>query len=463
MKLHMRTGLLYAFLFTLFMGGCREKDAPLPDNLIQFGAAEQGIAETEASKAIALRLTRAVSQNTAITVSLEGTGLVYGQNYTTTPAAEGNTIKLEVLSGSSEATITVNKVADAPYYGDEKLTLKIASSASPVIIGTTSQLVLSFAEIVATTVTLEGNGGGETFGNKVFFDLSASTQVGVERTKWDLGFYTGSDFRVTLNSSTFMLAKQLDKNDLNTVTAADTAGFSLDKDISFLQNTPPAITAIDYPDGDLTKTAIAEISATDADNKVYIINRGNGIGTAGHRGWKKVRIIRNGGGYTVQHADINATTFTSVNIAKDDKYFFKYLSFEAGATNIDPEAGKWDIAWTYFSNVTNFGAGEVAYAFQDIFIQNRNVETVQILEAAKSFDSFGEADLAALTLSPKQNAIGSSWRAGGGPGVSPSVHADRYYILKDGDGNYYKVKFTAMFKNGLRGHPTFNAVLIKKG
>lgn len=463
MKLHLKTGLLPALLFTLLIGACRDKDAPLPDNLIQFEVAEQGITETETSKTISLKLTRAASQNTAVAVSLAGTGLVYDENYTTTPAAEGTTVRLEILSGSSEGTITVNKVAGAPYYGDEKLVLKIISSASPVIIGSKDELTLSFAEIVSTNVTLEGN-GGTNYENKIFFDLSAATQTGVDRTKWDLGFYTGSEFNVILNSSTFMLAKQIDKSDLNAVTAADTAGFSLDKDISFQQATPPATTAIDYPDGDLSKTAIEAISATEADNKVYIINRGSGVGTpAPSRGWKKVRIIRNGNGYTVQHADIGATTFTSVNITKDDKYFFKYLSFETGALDVEPEAKKWDLAWTYFSNVTNFGAGEVAYAFRDIFIQNRNVEVVQVLESAKSFDSFGEADLAGLSFSSKQNTIGASWRSGGGPTSAPAVYADRYYIVKDGDGNQFKLKFLDLFKDGARNHPSFKAVLVKKG
>lgn len=461
MRLNIGKGVLSVATVLLLVTACRKKDAPLPDNLVQFEAAEQGFAVTENSKTIKLRLSRAVSQTTTVTLSVEETGLVYGANYITTPAVTANTIKADVLSGSSEVSVTVNKVAGAPIYGDEKLKLKIVSSTSPVIIGSTNEFTLSFAEIVANEASVEGNGGGATYGNKVFFDLSAATQTPVERTKWDLGLYMGSDFRVTLNSSTFMLAKQINKTDLNTVTAADTVGFG--NTVVFNQTAPPVVSLIDYPDGDLSKTVIQAISATDADNKVYIVNRGFGIGSpAPSRGWKKVRIIRNANGYTVQHADIAATTFTSVNITKDDKYFFKYVSFETGAATIEPEAKKWDLAWTYFANSANFGY-EVAYPYQDIFIQNRNVGTVQVLEATKSFDTFAEADLAALTFSTKQNAIGANWRAGGGPTTAPSVYTDRYFVIKDGDNNYYKVKFLGLTKDGVRGYPSFKAVLVKKG
>lgn len=454
-------GLLSLVMLMLFVTACRKKDAPLPDNLVQFEATEQGLGETETSKVIKLRLSRAVTQTTVITLSLEETGLVYGTNYTTTPAATSGNISVEALSGSSEATVTINKVANAPIYGDEKLKLKIVSSTSPVIIGTTNEFTLSFAEIVATQATVEGNGGGATYANKVFFDLSAATQLPVERTKWDLGLYMGADFRVTLNSSTFMLAKQINKSDLNAVNATDTVGFAAS--VAFNQTAPPAVSLIDYPDGDLTKTVIQAISSTDADNKVYIVNRGFGIGSpAPSRGWKKVRIIRNANGYTVQHADIGATTFTSVNVTKDDKYFFKYVSFETGGVTIEPEAKKWDLAWTYFANSANFGT-EVAYPYQDIFIQNRNVGTVQVLENTKSFDTFAEADLTGLTFSTKQNAIGALWRAGGGPSSGPSVYADRYFVIKDGDNNYYKLKFLGMTKEGVRGYPSFKVVLVKKG
>jgi hypothetical protein len=62
---------------------------------------------------------------------------------------------------------------------------------------------------------------------------------------------------------------------------------------------PAGLKLIDDVSGDITKTVIPSISATDADNKVFIINRGTGGGVAA-KGWVKIRVLRNGTtGYTL--------------------------------------------------------------------------------------------------------------------------------------------------------------------
>ncbi|HRP55808.1 HmuY family protein [Agriterribacter sp.] len=464
-KQTLRTGFIFSLALLVLAAGCRKKDAPLPDNLVQFESGNQGLAATAPDITVKLKLTRATDRDIAITISLTPTGVAYTTDFTTTPAAASGTLSLTVPSGSSEGSFTLAKAPGVLLDGDEQIVFKIESSATPVIIGTTNVFTLQFAEIISAGSDITGDGGGATYGNKVFFDLSANSQTAVQRTKWDLGFYSGDEWRVILNSSTAMMAKQIDKSDLNDVTAEDTTGFS--EDVIFNQFAPStdALAYIDYPDGDLTKTAIAEVSATASDNKVYIVNRGKGVGSpTPDRGWKKIRIIRNGsGGYTLQHADIDATSFTSVDIPKNTDYFFNYASFETGAVEVEPQKTKWDIAWTYFSNVTDFGGGEVPYAFQDFVIQNRNVEVAEVETSAKAYDAFAEADIAALTLSASQLSIGSGWRAGGGPTSAPYVYDDIYYIIKDGDNNYYKLRFTALTKDGERGHPAFEYALVKSG
>ncbi len=455
----------------LIFTACTKKEAALPDNLVNFETTAQGITATENSISFKVKLSRNTNQNIPLVIKLANTDIAYTTEYTTTPAATGSgEINLTIPSGNNEASFTVAKVPGVLYDGDEKIVFDIYSSGSPVLIGTNKQLTLSFAELIANSSTATIDGGGPTYPNKVFIDLSANRQTSVLRTNWDLGFYTGSDdFRVILNSSSAMMAKQIAKDDLNAVTAADTTGFSTELVFSQTAPTTTALPYIDYPNGDLTKTSIAAVSGTATENKVYIINRGLGVGSpAPQRGWKKIRIIRNaGGGYTLQHADIAATSFTSVDIAKDDAYFFKYVSFEGGAVAIEPAKKKWDIAWTYFSNATDFGGGEVPYLFQDIIVKNRNVEVAKVMTSAKTFEDFGEASLTdaalGLTWNASQTAIGSDWRAGGGPTSQPAVRTDRFYIIKDGDNNYYKVRFTALTQNNERGYPAYESILVKKG
>jgi hypothetical protein len=466
----MKNSLMHGFLMiistAILITACRKRDALLPDNLVNFETANQGLNASEDSIKVKMKLSRPTDRDVKVTINFTPHDLVYGTDFITSPTMVSNTLTLTVPSGNNETSVTVKKIPGVLFDGDEKLIMEIHSSEAPVYIGATKQFTLNFSELVANSASATINGGGATYPNKVFIDLSANRQVAVNRGNWDLGFYTGNDdFRVVLNSSSAMMAKGIDRTDLSLVTIADTIGFSGDVVFSQTAPTTSSLAYIDHPSGDLSRTAISSISATANENKVYIINRGFAPGSpAPARGWKKVRVIRNAsGGYTLQHADIAATTFQEINIMKDGNYFFKYISFESGAVEVEPAKKKWDLAWTYFSNATNFGTGEVPYLFQDIILQNRNVEVARVMSSTTTFENFTETDLAGLTFSSTQTTIGADWRSGGGPGTAPAVRTDRFYIIRDGDNNYYKLRFTALTQNGVRGYPAVEFVLVKRG
>ncbi len=467
MKITNRWMLLTLSIVAIGFTACRkEKDLANPDVYAVFESNAQGMAAAENSLTIKVKLDGAAGRDIPVVLNVTELGVLYGTDYKTVPAATAGKIALTIPSGNNEASFTLTKVAGALFDGDEKIVFDIYSTGTPVIIGVTKQLTLNFAELVATNTSLVADGGGVLYPNKVFIDISANRQTGANRNTWDLGFYCGGEYRVTLNSSLNMMVKQINKNDLAAVTAADTVGITSDLGFSQATLSSAQLPYFDYPTGDLTKTAIAAISATAADNKVYIVNRGNGVGSpAPARGWRKIRVIRNAaGGYTLQHAAIESTTFTSVDIAKDAAYHFKYASFETGALTVEPQKTKWDIAWTYFANSTVFpGLGEVPYLFQDIILLNRGVSVAKVLTSFKSFDAFEAADILSQTFLTTQNAIASDWRAGGGPNTEPSVQADRYYIIKDGDANYYKLRFTSLKQNNVRGYPAYSATWLKKG
>ncbi len=460
-------GIILGLITIVLFSECRKRDSlPLQDNFVAFESAAQGISSSESSITVKLNLLNTTSTDLPLLINVTELGLTYSAQYSTTPAAVAGKISLIVPAGSNKVSFTLNKIPNAIFDGNEKLIFDILSAGSSVSIGVTKQFILNFAELVSTTSTATINGGGANFGNKVFVDISTTRQNAILRTNWDLSFYTGTDdFRVKLNSSMNMMAKQLNKIDLNSVSSADTIGFT--NEVAFSPFAPTAISLpyIDYPNGDLTRTAIAAISTTASDNRVYIVNRGSVIGTSGaSRGWKKIRIIRNGSnGYTIQYADIAATTFTSTDIPKDENSFYKDFSFENGITTIEPTKKKWDFAWTYFANTTNFGTGEVPYMFQDVVLLNRNVQAAKVLVSSKPFVDFAEADLNTQTFLSTQNAIATDWRSGGGPGTAPSVRTDRYYIIRDTDNNYYKLRFTALTQNNERGYPSYEAILIKRG
>ncbi len=476
-----RTSLTVAALSGLiFLSSCKE-DPELPDNLVEFESDALGITSTESELTINISLSREATAAASLVVQVEPTGLSNDTDFTTEPATSASTITIPVVSGALAVSFKVKKVATALFDGDEKIVFTIATAPESLVLGEKTQLTLSFAEIVAATGSMELNGGGAAYPNKVFIDLSANRQTAIARTSWDLGFSSGADFRAILNSSNGMMAYVLDKTDLASVTNADTAiirnRLSMEAVFAAINSSPipewtsSALTWIDDPAGDLTKTAIGSISSVAAENKVYIINRGSGSGTpAPALGWKKIKIIRTSNGYSLQHADINSTSFTEIQIIKNAASEFQYVSFANGLIEVEPERDRWDISWTAFSNSTfrNPAASDftlVPYYFQDVILQNRfSVQVAQILTSVKTYEAFVEADLTGFDFGAQsQTKIGTSWRSGGGPGASPAVRTDRFYVIKDADNNYYKLKFTALTTSGERGKPKLEFALVKKG
>lgn len=451
--------LLYIALgLVLGVSACKKSDPPLPDNTVNFAAATQGFESTASSATVTLSLSRATDVAIPVTVTLAPTGVTYGTEFTTDPAATNNTLTLTIPAGSNSVSFKVNKAANVFLNGNEYLTFAIKSAGSPVLLGTTTSLKLSFASITSTgsKLTLQGGAGAASAINSVFVDLSANAQTDVERASWDLGFYNGDDFRVILNNTTSASTVMVNKTDINTVSESDITIANLQ--LGFGKGT---FSIFDDVNGDLTKTAIAQISATDADNKVYVINRAGGSGTTSAAAdLYKVRILRATNGYTLQYAKLNETTYKTITVTKNTAYNFNYVSFDKGAVSVEPTKDHWDIEWTYSIYYT----GTTPYAFSDLVFTNYlgGVQAAQVMTATVSYDAYAEANIGTTTFSSSRNTISSLWRATTG---TVGVLTDRFYVIKDAAGNVYKLKFNSFTTQdgGNRGYPEIQYALVKKG
>ncbi len=330
-------------------------------------------------------------------------------------------------------------------------------------------------KIVIEGASIAPKVGGPNEPNQVYVDLSTNTSTPIRRDTWDLGFYSGTDFRVTINGSVFMAVAQLSETNIDAVNSATIEVVDLKPKVAVGTFDADNIDYIDSRVGDITDTAISEISAIDSENKVYLVNLGLEVGSTtppvgsvaisgDPRGWKKIRILRKGNAYVLQYAELDETTHTEVEIFKNVSYSFSYFSFDTGnEIGIAPEKAEWDLNFTVFTNeFPNFGS----YGYSDFVVNNTksDVKVYMIDTDVDSFtyDAYSIIDVDITRFTDEQRGIGSSWRNGGGPGSLPSLKDNVFYIVNDTDGNLYKLKFLALTNQaGERGHPEFVYSLLK--
>jgi hypothetical protein len=329
-------------------------------------------------------------------------------------------------------------------------------------------------EIPTVGETLEAGIGGANQPNQVYLDLSTAQSSVVNRASWDFGFSTGAEFRVIINGSVKMAVKKLETSDITLIQVED-------EGVNVSYNTLVSSGYVDNPTGVLDGaevgqgTAIDEISEIDLENKVYLVNLGFEVSTATpdvggvsvdgtSRGWKKVRILRNGNGYKIQYADLTSTTYTEKTITKDADFNFTFFSLNTAKTvSVEPEKNKWDLNFTTFTNYL----GTILYGYSDFIVSNRlgGTKVYQVLVAGDvTYEAFTKVNIVETNFdasSLDQRIIGANWRNGGSQSTLPSIKTDRFYVVKDAAGNYYKIKFLAMTNEvGVRGYTTFEYAIL---
>ncbi|HNQ26654.1 MAG TPA: HmuY family protein [Aquaticitalea sp.] len=331
-------------------------------------------------------------------------------------------------------------------------------------------------QIIVEGASIAPEVGGPNQPNQVYIDLSTNTSTTIQRDSWDLAFYSGSNFRVGINGSIYMAAAQLSATDINAVNSSTPEVVSLKPQVAVGTFQSESANYIDAPDGSITGTAIAEISSTDANNHVYLLNLGfevgtepaatGGVNTNGPaRGWKKIKVLRSGSDYVLQYADLDATTFEEVTVSKNPDYNFTFFSFNTESiVSVEPQKANWDLNFTVFTNIIE---GYGAYGYADFVANNTKGNALVYMvdsevETTLTYDNFTLADVVDANFTTDQRNIGASWRNGGGPGSLPTLKDNMFYIVNDTDGNLYKLKFLALTNQaGDRGYPEFVYSLLQ--
>lgn len=314
--------------------------------------------------------------------------------------------------------------------------------------------------------------GGPTQPNQVWFDLGTDTEVTTKRTNWDLGFYSGNAFKVILNSSIMMAAGKIpNATNIDLVKESDVTALKNQVQVANF-NTANTI-YIDDVNGNFPSgyTAIEEIKPTESENGIYLLNMGKDIFTGNvpvgtvttggdSRGWMKIQVVRQGDSYKVKFAELNSTTHTEVIVNKNAPYNYSFYSLKNKATVlVQPEKKSWDLCFSVFTN-TITGAGSYIYA-DFITINNLGgagayeVKATGSTTGVEAYNNFKISDIdQSKFVYNDQRIIGGNWREVGPSGYQ--VKGDVFYVIKDAEGYYFKVRFTRLTSaTNERGYPQF--------
>lgn len=346
--------------------------------------------------------------------------------------------------------------------------------------------------------TLSPEVGGPNEPNQVYVDLSSGKMTSVRRDTWDLAFYCGDDFRVILNSSIAMTVKETPSTDIHKFVAPDT-GILFSDDPRFPSRKAITDHLIDDPRGILqeeaglegTGTAIARVSEKEEENKVYLLNLGNEISTTTpelgsinlqgtHRGFIKIRVKRSSNGYELSYAkNDELKDIKTITISKDPEYNFVFLSLTTGQkVQVQPKKKNWDLCFSPSTSWFSTQKDKIGSPFNsatflpDMIISNLHGQTkATIFESSDKSEEKRNAEYTAYTKEEalkidfskerynSQMVIGRNWRDNQGGAL---IRNELYYLIKDGDGNYFKLKMLTMKNDkGERGYPSFEYELLK--
>lgn len=467
-----KSSILIASLLLILTSSCSKDDGQdiVPEFVIAFENKDTSFSESENVKEINLVFSEAAIENGSVTVKITETGVVYNTDYTINSTVETNQFIIPFKQGDLAVKFTVNKLQNA-VEGELKILnfeLQSASYSNTIFQGN-NKFTLNFTEVATLGAVISPEIGGANQPNQVYVDLSLQNQTKVKRDSWDLGFYAGDEFSVQINGSIFMGAAQLDATSLNDISENDVT----DLKALIATNTADTDLYFDDPSGDITKTAIGEISSIITENKVYLLKLGYEVSEANAqigsvalsgelRGWKKIRVFLNKlDNYVLQYADLNDTSFKEIEIAKQKDYNFTFFSFNTESIlNIEPIKEAWDLKFTVFTNILDFGEGVLGgYGFSDFITINNHggVTAYEVFTEDFLYKDFELTNVDFSDFSINQTTIGDKWRSV----FTKLTLDDRFFVLKDIEDHIYKIRFNALVnENGERGYPSFDYVKI---
>lgn len=306
----------------------------------------------------------------------------------------------------------------------------------------------------------DGPNKGDSY--MVYVDLSKKEQTQVDPNSWHLGFSSGRLARVTLNQS-LTRAYTTGKTDFASVTEADANQEDFPNLAGGMMDFPKDKTITDDTDRDLDKTVFGNIPTNESQSEVFLVATAK---LTDRSTWFKVKVIASENGYIVKYGNINDSEAKEAIINKNTENPIVAFSLETGKT-VDLPA-KWDLMWSSAMATTIMPNGkQILGPASDVVSSNRYaaVETAEVMvDEVCKFEDFTKEDLSKVTFVADADVLGTNWRLTPMPNaIAPGPRADRFYVFKDTEGKYYKLRFLHFCEadGGIRGIPELEAAFLK--
>jgi hypothetical protein len=283
------------------------------------------------------------------------------------------------------------------------------------------------------------------YDQQFYYSLSANAVISKNRNDaWDLSFESATDgWHIRVNTSSLGIWPTETTN-FNLTSYPLTEGSWLYDN----SNGHPDSTAIGKWVDFQTKTYT---------NQVYLIGKYDG---ATYRPSKKIVFTDvTDTSYTMKYADLNGGNYREVTIKKDTLYNQVYYSFSNhSVVSVEPVKKAWDLMFGQYATTLDDNGTPIVYFVRGTLLNPYKVEAQ--VDSVNNFSALSRSDVNMTLFSKRQDVIGHNWKS---VEINTQLVSARYnvrenfmYLIKDANGEYYKLKFTSFFNDkGTPGYPAF--------
>lgn len=315
-------------------------------------------------------------------------------------------------------------------------------------------IVLPTGSSEITTVFL-----GTDYEKDMYFDIGTNSFQEKPSADWDIRFQTEPGaFGVFLNTGNNIIARKILVSKLTEFNANDTNYFRSVKEL------------VDAPDGKMESSAIGDwrIYKSDPPDRIpgiYVIELSYASGTDR---FKRLQLLDyNDTAYFVRITNLYQVSTDTLIIPKDKSRNYTYYSFKNGGRivdNAEPDKSSWDLVFTRYKHIF-YGIlpGNEPFPYRVAGVLSSPNKVVIARDSSDRFNDITAASIPDYTFSDNLNVIGYDWKSHAfGAAGNYTVNSKLTYIIRDTDGDYYKLRFLDFYNaKGEKGYPKFEFVRIK--